>query len=882
MTFDIPHPTTEPSDSEAAFAAIASAVVRQAPTFVGICDARLRLSFLNAAGREMVGLPCSADVSGYELMDFFVPQHRPVVAKIGLPTMLREGRWDAELCLRNFEDQYRQIEMRLSVFALRNGTGDLIGAATFANDISVRKQAGRALRGQRVLLASITNSLPLCVGVYDRHGDLIHSNQRMRDHTGLVRLPPREPSSSRSSDADSPPIPPDRHPGACALRGESVTPGSVTPGSVTPGIDFLYRDKGAAERWMRISAVPLRAEGEEVDGTVVTIQDVDDLKRAAERIEMAGAELASQLRFLDVTLSAIPDFVYAFDLQRRFVYANPAMLALFGLSAAEMLGRNFADLGYPGDLAARLDAHIDRVVNEGVTVEDEVFYRSPTGRGAYFAFLWGPVRAGDGSVELVVGVSRDTTERRAIEEALKKSETRLQAAAELAGLGIYSWDPVSGALNWDDRLRAMWGLPSDMPVDMTVLEAGIHPDDLARVHDAIAACTDPAGDGRYSTEYRVIGHDDGITRHIATSGRTTFSHGRATGFIGAAIDVTAHRRIETAIRASEAQFRSFAENSSNLIWIGDPASGKIVYRSPAFERIWGLPRDDAPTVLTEWMEFVHPDDRQQVGRALATVGAGEVAQYEYRIVRPGDGKIRRLRDTSFPIRDDNGAVTRIGGITEDLTPEDNRQVYLVSTREVEARHLASLVRSVGCHVRIFESASAFLEIAPVLAPGCVLVDLRGSKPQGLSIPRELNARSIALPAILLDGSAADVASAVTAMKAGAIDYLTMTDHESLRSNLASAVAVCHGALRPTSRDESAASRVDRLTPRERDVFLCLVEGGTNKTIGQKLGISPRTVELHRAQAMNRLNASNLTELLQVALAAGIKPATGVSAHRKLT
>ena len=68
------------------------------------------------------------------------------------------------------------------------------------------------------------------------------------------------------------------------------------------------------------------------------------------------------------------------------------MLALFGRSAEEMRGRNFADLAYPSELADRLNAHIDRVFHEGVTVEDEVYFRSPTGHGAYFAFLWGPVR----------------------------------------------------------------------------------------------------------------------------------------------------------------------------------------------------------------------------------------------------------------------------------------------------------------------------------------------------------------------------------------------------------------------------------------------------------------------------------------------------------
>jgi PAS domain S-box-containing protein len=687
-----------------------------------------------------------------------------------------------------------------------------------------------------------------------------------------VRLGPSpspEPGSShqlRDNDVDSRRILHDRYPGAGVLLNEFATPGA----------DFLYGEADAPKRWMRISAVPIHPEGDGINGAVVTIQDVDDLKRTDERIAATGAELASQSRFLRATLSSIPDFVYAFNTQRRFVYANPAMLALFGLSADEMLGRNFADLGYPSDLANRLNAHIDRVLNDGVTVEDEVFYRTRTGYGAYFALLWGPVCAEDGSVELVVGVSRDTTERRAFEEELKKNEARLRAATDLVGLGIYLWDPATDALDWDERLRAMWGLPADAPVNMDVFEAGIHPDDLARVRDAIAACLDPAGEGRYSIEYRVIGGDDGVVRYIATSGRTTFEYGRAVGFIGAAIDVTAQRRAEAAVRASEAQFRSFAEHSSNLIWIADLAAGRIIYRSAAFEKIWGTAAEDAPTALADWMMAVHSDDRQQVESALATVRSGEVTQFEYRLVRPLDGTVRWLRDTSFPIRDESGAVARIGGIAEDLTPEDNRQVYLVSADANQARRLVTVVRSAGYRVRTFDSASAFLDIAPVLAPGCVLVDLRGSRLQGLSIPRELKARSIALATILLDGPAADVASAVAAMKAGALDYLTVADEEAFRIKLAKAVAECHGAARPAARDESAASRVARLTPRERDVLQHLVESGTNKTIGKALGISPRTVELHRAQVMSRLNASSLTELLQVALAAGIQPVTGVS------
>lgn len=621
----------------------------------------------------------------------------------------------------------------------------------------------------------------------------------------------------------------------------------------------------------RINAILTRQGGDNGCDATGAGRVMGDPKQAGKQIDPALAGFASWTRFLEATLSAIPDYVYAFDRQRRFAYANRAMLGLFGLSADEMLGKTLSDLDYPPALASHLNGHIDRIFHDGVTIEDEVHHESPTGPAAFFAYLWGPIRATDGSVELVVGVSRETSERRAIEEELRRSAARLRAATELVGLGIYSWDPRTGALDWDDRVKAMWGLSPDAPVDMAVYEAGIHPDDLPSVRQAIASCADPSGDGRYAAEYRVIGRADGTTRHISTSGQTTFEDGEAAFLIGAAIDLSHVRRSEAAVRASEAQFRSFAAHTRNLLWIADTVHDDIIYRSAAFERIWGVPCDEGPVALSDWMKGVHPDDRAGVARALEDVKAGEVTQYEYRIVRPRDDGIRWLRDTSFPIRNDAGLITRIGGIAEDLTRPDDHQVYLVSTSTGEARRLAELLRAIDYRARVFGSAAAFLDIAPVLAPGCVVIDLRKRRDDGLSVLRELKARAINLPAIMLDQVGAPGNVAVAAMKAGAVDYLWIDQDEATKGKLAAALAECHPTLRPSFCDASANAQLSRLTSRELDVLTGLVEGGTNKIIAQKLGISPRTVELHRAQAMSKLGATTLPELLHIALSAGMSP-----------
>jgi two-component system CheB/CheR fusion protein len=158
----------------------------------------------------------------------------------------------------------------------------------------------------------------------------------------------------------------------------------------------------------------------------------------------------------------------------------------------------------------------------------------------------------------------------------------------------------------------MWGLPPDMPVDFQLFYAGVHPDDRARVESAIRACADPAGDGIYDLEYRVIGIGDGVERWVATRGQTTFDGAVPVGFLGVALDITARKRAEqlNLLLIAELQHRtrnllqlvsSLSEQTLASCRSIDEFSIAFVRRLAALSRAQGLlfRHDSAPATIGE-------------------------------------------------------------------------------------------------------------------------------------------------------------------------------------------------------------------------------------------------------------------------------------------
>lgn len=202
-----------------------------------------------------------------------------------------------------------------------------------------------------------------------------------------------------------------------------------------------------------------------------------------------------------------------------------------------------------------------------------------------------------------------------------------------------------------------------------------------------------------------------------------------------------------------------------------------------------------------------------------------------------------------------------------MSDEELRLVHLVDDDEAIRRSVGFMLKTSGYHVRAYESGVELLKGAPNLEQGCILLDIRMPGLDGLEVQAALREKGVTLPVIIMTGHG-DVSLAVQAMKAGAVDFIEKPFEKAVMLS-----AIEHGVerLRKSAanqdRADEAAVKLQALTPREREVLEGLAKGLPNKTIAYDLGISPRTVEIHRANVMSKLGVRSLSEALRLAFAA---------------
>jgi len=196
-------------------------------------------------------------------------------------------------------------------------------------------------------------------------------------------------------------------------------------------------------------------------------------------------------------------------------------------------------------------------------------------------------------------------------------------------------------------------------------------------------------------------------------------------------------------------------------------------------------------------------------------------------------------------------------------------VYIVDDDDAVRDSLAWLLSSVKLPVRAFASAEEFLDALDPVPTGCVLIDVRMPGTSGLQLQEILKDRAANLSVIIVTGHA-DVPMAIRAMKAGAVDFVEKPFNDQQVLELVSkAMEKNTRAVRNIAHNDEIRGRYDTLTPRETEVFRGLIAGLPNKSIAADLGLSQKTIEIHRAKVMRKMQAKSFAELVAMATNLGL-------------
>jgi two-component system response regulator FixJ len=201
-------------------------------------------------------------------------------------------------------------------------------------------------------------------------------------------------------------------------------------------------------------------------------------------------------------------------------------------------------------------------------------------------------------------------------------------------------------------------------------------------------------------------------------------------------------------------------------------------------------------------------------------------------------------------------------------------IYVIDDDDAVRQSLEFLLRTAGFTVRGFESANTFLEVLPQVHSGCIVTDVRMPDISGIDLLRRVKEHDVDIPVIVITGHG-DISLAVEAMKIGAVDFLEKPfDDDQLVAAVRATLSEDADAAKRKADLAQVHDRLAALSNRERQVLEGLVAGNANKTIAFDLGISPRTVEIYRANLMTKMEANSLSDLVRMAMMAGILEGAG--------
>jgi serine/threonine-protein kinase len=253
------------------------------------------------------------------------------------------------------------------------------------------------------------------------------------------------------------------------------------------------------------------------------------------------------------------------------------------------------------------------------------------------------------------------SERRGAEEALRASEERLRLAVEAGHMGVWDWDIRSNTIKWSDNFESIHGLArGTFAGTFDAWKALLHPEDRGRVSAVVNRALETLE--HYELEFRTV-WPDGSVHWMAAQGRVFTEGGRPVRMVGVGMDITARKRSEEALRASEERFRLLADAIPQIVWTTG-IDGRNEYLNERWFEYTGMTVQEVAG--TGWMEALHPDDRERTTQAwVLALERGERFEIEYRI-RRADGVYRWHLGIALPQRNAAGAIVRWSGTCTDI------------------------------------------------------------------------------------------------------------------------------------------------------------------------------------------------------------------------
>jgi len=542
--------------------------------------------------------------------------------------------------------------------------GHAVGAVVMHLNITERKLTESTLQRQQAELRALFDLMPAMIWFKDTENGILRVNQRVAQAAGMsvaeiegrsaVEIYPQDAARFHADDLEV------MRSGVAKLE----------------TIETLH-DPDGRQRWIQTDKVPYFDHNDQVIGIVVMARDITTSKQAEQALRaseqnMAAAQRIAHFGSWELELTDP-------DADANALRWSDEMFRIAGYQpgAVEVSNELFFSMVPVDEHAAIRQAVTAAIAQRSsyscehrlIRPSGEIRCVHETGQVCFDETTGNPLK--------IIGTAHDVTESRRVELALRESRQRLALATQSVHIGIWDRDLVANTTVWDSQMFALYGVHERDFIDPNdAWQSGVLPQDRARVDAAMAATLATGED--LDCEFRIV-RSGGEVRDLHAHAVMQYDgDGAPIRLIGVNWDVTERNKAESSLRDSESRFRQMAESISDVFFLREAGSGKMLYLSPAYEAIWGCSRERLYANPEAWAERIHPDDRSV---ALQKYREGLVSgslEYQYRIVRP-DGLIRWIETRSYPVRDGAGNMVRVAGIAKDITERkraDARISYL--------------------------------------------------------------------------------------------------------------------------------------------------------------------------------------------------------------